>query len=142
MPTRLLIAAVLTLCTVISGAAVQAPPAKAVSTASGVFTSAQASRGEQTYMSICGSCHPRGSYTTNAFRQKWDGAPLSELFGLISQTMPKDAPGTLTPDEYIDVVAYLLRLNGSPAGKADLRTELKTLKRIRISFAGTKAKDR
>jgi mono/diheme cytochrome c family protein len=134
MPIRLLIAAILTLCTVISGAAVQAPPPKVVSTASGVFTSAQASRGEQTYMSICVSCHPKGTYTAPAFRQKWNGSPLSELYGFVSSSMPKMEPGSLEPEEYAQVIAYLLKINGAPAGKSELPADVKALRRIRISF--------
>ena len=134
MPTRLLIASILTLCTVISGAAVQAPPPKVVSTASGVFTSAQASRGEQTYMSICVSCHPKGTYTAPAFRQKWNGSPLSELYGFVSSSMPKMEPGSLEPEEYAQVIAYLLKINGAPAGKSELPADVKALRRIRISF--------
>jgi mono/diheme cytochrome c family protein len=134
MPTRLLIAAILTLCTVISGAAVQAPPPKVVSTASGVFTSAQASRGEQTYMSICVSCHPKGTYTAPAFRQKWNGSPLSELYGFVSSSMPKMEPGSLEPEEYAQVIAYLLKINGAPVGKSELPADAKALRRIRISF--------
>ena len=134
MPTRLLIAAILTLCTVISGAAVQAPPPKVVSTASGVFTSAQASRGEQTYMSICVSCHPKGTYTAPAFRQKWNGSPLSELYGFVRSSMPKMEPGSLEPEEYAQVIAYLLKINGAPVGKSELPADAKALRRIRISF--------
>lgn len=100
MSTRLLIVSLLTLCSVVVSGTVQAPPAKAVSTATGVFTSAQASRGEQTYMSICVSCHPKGTYTAPAFREKWNGSPLSELYGFVSTSMPKLEPGSLEPEEY------------------------------------------
>ena len=112
--------------------AMQKPPAKIVTTSSGVYTSKQASRGEQTYMSTCVSCHPPGTYTAPAFRQKWDGAPLSELFGFISDMMPKQEPGSLTADDYADVVAYLLKINGAPTGKKDLPSDVKALKGIRI----------
>ena len=87
-------------CSVAAATAMQAPPPKVVTTATGVFTSAQASRGEQTYMSICVSCHPKGTYTAPAFRQKWNGSPLSELYGFVSSSMPKMEPGSLEPDEY------------------------------------------
>ena len=124
---------------VVSGAA-QTPPAKVVSTSSGVYTAAQAARGEQTYMNICVSCHPPGTYTAPVFRQKWNGAPLSYLFGLVSQTMPKEQPATLEPEEYAQVIAYLLRINGAPPGKTQLPADVEALKKIRISMPAQRDK--
>jgi S-disulfanyl-L-cysteine oxidoreductase SoxD len=125
--------AALTLCGAIVSKASQAPP-KVVTTAAGVYTAAQASRGEQTYFSICVSCHPKGTYTAPVFRDKWNGHLLSELFTFVSTQMPKEQPGTLEPEEYADVIAYLLKLNGAPAGKAELPADPKALKWIRISM--------
>lgn len=121
-----------------SSGVVQAPPSKGLTTSSGVYTSGQASRGEQTYMNICVACHPAGTYTTPAFREKWNGIPLSELFGLISQTMPKQEPATLTAEEYVDVVAYLLKINGAPAGKQELPNDVEAMKKIRINIPPSK----
>jgi mono/diheme cytochrome c family protein len=131
-PTQLT-AAALTLLAAVSAVA-QVPPAKAVTTSSGVYTAGQASRGEQTYMNICVACHPPGTYTAPAFREHWNGARVSDLFALVSQTMPKQEPATLTPDEYADVVAYLLKINGAPTGKTELPADAAALKRIRISM--------
>lgn len=131
---RLMIPAALMLCGAIVSTAEQAPPPKVVTTATGVYTSAQASRGEQTYYSICVSCHPKGTYTAPAFREKWNGHLLSELFTFVSTQMPKEQPGTLEPEEYADVIAYLLKINGAPAGKTQLPPDVKALKWIRISM--------
>jgi S-disulfanyl-L-cysteine oxidoreductase SoxD len=46
--------------------------------------------------------------------------------------MPKNEPGSLAPEEYADVLAYLLQLNGMPAGERDLPADSTALKRIRI----------
>ena len=132
--THLFPVAFLTLAGVVASAAAQAPSQKVVTTSSGIYTSGQAARGEQTYMNICVACHPSGTYTAPAFREKWNGAPLSQLFGFISTTMPKEQPGTLEPDEYADVVAYLLKINGAPAGKTALPPDVGPLKKIRIAM--------
>jgi mono/diheme cytochrome c family protein len=124
----------LTLCSVVSSAAGQERSPDSVSTSSGVYTSAQAQRGEQTYMSMCVSCHPSGTYTAPAFREKWNGTPLSELYAFVSSAMPQNAPGSLEPDEYAQVIAYLLKINGAPAGRSELSPDSKALRRIRISF--------
>ncbi len=81
------------------------------------------------------ACHPKGTYTAPAFRQKWNGHLVSELFSFLSTQMPKEQPGTLEAEEYADVIAYLLKINGAPAGKTELPTDVKALKWIRISMA-------
>jgi len=133
--TLLITASGLTLLAAVASGSAQTAPAKPVTTSSGIYTAGQASRGEQTYMNICVSCHPPGTYTAPAFKDKWNGAPLSQLYGLVSQTMPKQEPATLTPEEYSDVVAYLLKINGAPAGKKALPPDPKELKKIRISWS-------
>jgi mono/diheme cytochrome c family protein len=120
------------------GAVQKAPPPKVASTSSGVYTAGQASRGEQTYMSICVACHPAGTYTAPVFRDKWNGVPVADLVGLIRETMPKTDPGSLAPEEYVDVVAYMLKINGAPAGKSELPVDDKALKKIRISMPRSK----
>ena len=131
---RLLSIACLVLAGAIATRAQAPPPPKVVSTTAGVYTAAQASRGEQVYYAICVSCHPKGTYSAPAFRAKWNGHLLSELFNFISTQMPKEQPGTLEDDEYADVVAYLLKINGAPAGKTALPADPKALKWIRISM--------
>jgi polar amino acid transport system substrate-binding protein len=47
----------------------------------------------------------------------------------MSTTMPEDNPGSLKPQQYADVVAYFLELNGYPEGKAELDpAAIKTIK--------------
>lgn len=102
------------------------------STMSGVYNAAQAVKGEEVYMGLCVSCHPAGTYVGEPFTTVWGGRPLSDLFGSISRNMPKQDPGSLTPEEYAQVIAYLLRMNDVPAGKTELPTDDDTLKAIRI----------
>jgi cytochrome c5 len=111
-----------------------------VSTMSGVFTASQAARGEETYMTICVACHPAGTYTTPAFKTSWSNRPLSDLFSIIKNTMPKVDPGTLTLEETAQVIAYILKSNGVPPGKTELPSELAALKTIRIEMPGAPAK--
>jgi mono/diheme cytochrome c family protein len=112
----------------------QAPAADPVGTSKGVYTAAQATRGEDTYMNLCVACHPAGTYTTPAFREKWNGQLVADLFALVSETMPKQEPASLTPKEYADIVAYLLKINEAPAGKEDLPADAAALKKIKIEM--------
>src|SRR6476659_5199714 len=95
-------------------------PASARSTASGVYTDEQATRGRDTYAMQCKSCHTPASHTGATFASWWDRKPLSELYQFVTTRMPKNEPGSLAPEEYIEVVAYLLKLNEMPAGNDEL----------------------
>ena len=137
--SHLLAAACLALAGAVVHGGVQAPPAKKVTappkpltTASGVFTAAQAAKGEQVYMTFCVSCHPAGTYAAEAFRDKWNGAPLSTLFDFVTGTMPKTEPGSLDTQDYIQVISYILKINGAPPGKTPLPADIDELKKIRL----------
>jgi cytochrome c len=110
-----------------------------ISTMAGVFTNAQAARGEETYMTICVGCHPAGTYTGKTFVTSWGNRPLSDLFSIIKNNMPKVDPGTLSPEETAQVIAYILKSNGVPAGKSELPAQVAPLKNIRIEMPGSAA---
>ena len=101
---------------------------------SGVYTSEQAARGEESYAGMCTGCHTTASHTGDVFSNGWSGRPLSELYGFIKAAMPKNEPGSLTPDEYAAIVAYILKLNGMPAGRQPLPADSAALERIRIDL--------
>ena len=62
----------------------------------------------------------------------WNGQLLSDLFDKIHNTMPYDAPKTLTRPEVADVVAYVLRANKLPTGTAELDSTDAALKQISL----------
>lgn len=104
------------------------------STRAGVYTRSQASRGSEVYALNCQSCHTPATHAGPLFVAKWDGHLLSELYGYIQTSMPKSDPGSLTRREYTVVLAYLLKMNGMPAGKEELPADSLALKKIRIEL--------
>ena len=103
----------------------------------GVFTDAQAARGQSVYAQRCASCHGatlNGSQgpplAGEAFVSKWQSEPMATLFLKIRNTMPLDAPGDLTPQQSADVLAHMLKTSGFPAGKSDLAVADLTASRI------------
>ena len=95
--------------------------------ASGVYSAAQAARGEQIYRAQCGNCH--GAAMDGAvgpplagqdFLANWSGRPLANLAEQIQKTMPFDQPGSLSRLQTADLVAYMLQVGKFPAGQADL----------------------
>ncbi len=98
----------------------------------GVFTPAQASRGERTFREVCAACHDTGEFSGGRFRISWVGRPVGELFETISTLMPEADPGSLSLGEYAAIVAYLLQLNDYPAGDADLPSNGRALGQLEI----------
>jgi S-disulfanyl-L-cysteine oxidoreductase SoxD len=97
---------------------------------SGIYTAEQATRGKTKAETTCGSCHAatmKGELAPalvgEEFIGHWYDAKLSELVMKVNQTMPADAPGSLKPEEYADIMAYLLQINGFPAGQEPLVLE-------------------
>lgn len=89
-------------------------------TADSSFTDAQAERGASVFTRVCLECHAREDMSNPDFKGKWSGQTTFDLFKNISTTMPDNNPGMLARTEYTDVVAYILKLNGVPAGSAEL----------------------
>ena len=85
-----------------------------------LYTEAQAAEGAKVWTATCAGCHESKDVTSADFKTKWVGRSLFELYEQIRTTMPDDAPGTLTPDQYLTSVAYILKLNGLPAGETAL----------------------
>jgi hypothetical protein len=108
------------------------------STQLGVYTDAQAKRGQQTYAGICMSCHTPTSHQGSTFTQNWDQHPLSDLYSYVSTQMPQDNPGSLAPADAADVVAFLLKIYSMPAGTAELAPDTVAMKKILIDSRTTR----
>lgn len=98
----------------------------------GVFNSEQVARGRAKHRAECSSCHGAEDYTGEAFAKAWKGQTVFDFMELIRTTMPEDSPGKLPLAEYVDIVAYVLNLNGYPQGEQELPADEAGLKRIRI----------
>jgi S-disulfanyl-L-cysteine oxidoreductase SoxD len=99
----------------------------------GVYTAAQADRGQRAAQQNCGSCHSPTEWSGNVFINAWAGRPVGELQNHLRMTMPFDAPGKLSPQQYSDIVAYILKINNAPAGQTELPADEESLKRIEVT---------
>ncbi|MBI3792797.1 MAG: cytochrome c [Gemmatimonadetes bacterium] len=104
-------------------------------TLDGVYSAEQASRGKDTYLAQCQSCHAAITHTGPVFRRNWSGRTLSELFTFMSTRMPKSEPGSLAPETYADLLAYMLQMNKMPPGTAEIVPDPAQLARVRIQLA-------
>jgi mono/diheme cytochrome c family protein len=122
-----------------------AQPAGTRSTASGVFTAAQATNGERAFQAKCASCHGADLHSTDpeapdltegAFRFGWQGKTIANRFEQIRSTMPYGNSGSLDDQTYIDIVAYILAFNGIPPGNQKLEPDVPALEKIVITVPG------
>ena len=99
---------------------------------SGVFTAAQAKRGDDAYQASCSGCHGSDLRATDAeavdltgpaFRARWNGKTLEERFETIRDTMPLGNANTLGDKTYLDILAFILQFNDFPPGKQELMPE-------------------
>ena len=99
-----------------------------------VYSAAQAARGQAVFEGTCTACHDTARFTGGDFMTAWTGKSMGELFKVVSTTMPEDNPGALKPQQYVDVLAYFLKLNEFPAGSEELKAE--TMNGIKIDKKG------
>ena len=99
---------------------------------SGVFTAAQAKRGDDAYQASCSGCHGSDLRATDAeavdltgpgFRAQWSGKTLQERFETIRDTMPLGNGNSLGDKTYMDILAFILQFNGFPPGSQELAPE-------------------
>ncbi len=90
-----------------------------------LYTTAQAGAGSKAYATNCASCH--GANLEGGVGPALAGANLKtlsknthltvhDLFTFMSQQMPMNAPASLPKDQYVAIMAYVLKFNGYPAG--------------------------
>ncbi len=113
-----------------------APSAQTPRTAmQGVYTAAQAERGNTAYQTSCSACHNTQEFTGAGFQATWGAGPVGDIHQFISEMMPLHAPGSLPDQQYSDIVAYILRQNGYPAGQTELPTSNEALQQIEYGGA-------
>jgi mono/diheme cytochrome c family protein len=109
-------------------------------TLEGVYTQAQAGRGETIFEQVCGGCHQQPNLSNadaaplrgNRFLERWRDDNLMNLFTTMRTTMPRGAGGNpndrgstarLKDNEYIDILSFILQANGFPPGTLELTLE-------------------
>ena len=93
----------------------------------GVYSVAQATRGQQLYKAQCAECHGNALEGTigsplagDSFLSSWSSRSLATLVEKIQKTMPFSTPGSLSRHQSTDLAAYILQFGKFPAGQRDL----------------------
>ena len=106
----------------------------------GIFTEAQAKRGDALYKEQCATCHgdnlegsgPMPALAGKDFLASWQGKTVGDLFDKTATTMPATAPGSLTPAQSADIVAYMLASSRYKTGAMELESKTDALQQIKI----------
>lgn len=107
----------------------------------GIYTGEQADRGAGLYAQRCGACHGAALNGTGEapplvggeFVSHWDTLTVGDLYDRVRTTMPQNDPMSMTREEYADVLAYVLKNNGFPAGPRELDKRSEVLATIGIT---------
>ncbi len=105
----------------------------------GVYTADQAKAGAAIFAAQCSMCHGQKleggagpQLAGSDFIGKWSGQTADDLRDVIATQMPLTSPGSLKPDQVLQVLAYILQQNGYPAGDSALTApKTKTVKIVK-----------
>ena len=114
----------------------------------GVFTEAQAKRGDPMYTQYCSSCHGPDlgggemapGLVGSDFASNWNDLSLGQLFDRMRISMPQNNPGSLSRQQNADILAFVLYKGSAPAGTAELPTQSEVLNTIKYSAMNPKGK--
>ena len=97
------------------------------------YTEPQARRGQRAFRQVCSDCHYTSEFKGPVFTDVWARRTARDLYRELRRTMPDDNPGGLPRQTYVDVMAYILELNGYPAGPDELPPDDEVLGSFRLT---------
>jgi cytochrome c len=121
-------------CVLVAATAMSAQTTKSVW--DGVYTEAQAKRGEAIYFERCIRCHGEtmmggtdgaGALIGEKFNGNWNGVALDQMIDRVRASMPLDKPMTLSRQQTVDVMTFVFSANKIPAGKTELPRQAEML---------------
>jgi mono/diheme cytochrome c family protein len=109
----------------------------------GIYTAAQAMRGQTLYQQRCATCHGESlagglapPLAGSLFLGAWGGHALWDLVNKIRNTMPADDPGKLTLSQSADLAAFVLQAGKFPTGNTELAADEAGLKGVVLPGTG------
>ena len=107
--------------------------------ATGDYTQQQASAGQQVFTQYCAKCHggqlqgqagPPLAGPKFAANLAYSKMSAQQMFTFIKTQMPADKPASLSTQQYLESLAYILSKNGYAAGSTPLSA--KTLGQVKL----------
>jgi mono/diheme cytochrome c family protein len=106
-----------------------------------LFTAAQATAGAAKYSDDCAQCHgdKMEGMAGPALRGKVfakSGFSVGDIMQFMSVNMPATQPGSLSHDDYVQIMAYVLQQNGFPAGGTELTFDGGATSKVPLLYHG------
>ena len=77
--------------------------------------------------------------TGGVFLRGWKNQTVANLYQYARSEMPQESPGSLTDQQYVDIIAYIFSLSSLPAGDQELPADVKQLNTIIIEPEASKS---
>jgi mono/diheme cytochrome c family protein len=112
-----------------------------------LYTEDQAAKGALAYFQNCAMCHgplldgQSSGYSGPALKGPEFADPsydfhLSDIFNFVAKLMPAATPGSLTHEQDVEIMAFILKQNGYPAGSNELVYEDAEKSKVPIRYYG------
>jgi mono/diheme cytochrome c family protein len=108
-----------------------------------LYTADQAKAGAQKYSDNCAQCHgdhlegmSGPALTGKLFASDKANLSVGDILTFIAVNMPATQPGSLAPDDYVQVMSYILQQNGYPAGNAALSFDAGKASKVPLRYHG------
>jgi polar amino acid transport system substrate-binding protein len=108
-----------------------------------LFTSAQAHTGHKKLEKHCARCHgPKLQGRAGPalkgpnFASADANLQVSDIFNMLAHQMPATQQGSLSHQDYADIMVFLLRENGYPAGSSKLTFQQASKSKVKLLYHG------
>jgi len=114
-----------------------------------LYTEDQATQGQIAYYQNCAMCHGSnlGGQEEGSSGPALKGSDfadpsydfhVSDIFNFVANMMPAMSPGSLPHDTSVNIMAFILKANGYPAGKTELTYDAASKSKVPIYYYGKK----
>ena len=99
----------------------------------GAFSREQANRGAPVFAAQCASCHTPAQ-SVELMLARGAGSRLQDYHERLSQLMPPQSAIRPSPQQFLDIIAYLARTAGASAGASDIRIDQTAWRDVKIAL--------
>nr|WP_321984719.1 c-type cytochrome [uncultured Lichenicoccus sp.] len=130
----------------VSAEAAMMPPAAGGGSgdaAPALYTADQATAGKQKFADNCSQCHGDNlegmagpALKGDLFASAKANFQVGDIFNIVVKNMPSTQPGSLSHDDYTQIMSFILQQNGFPAGSSPLVFDTALASRIPLIYRG------
>ena len=108
-----------------------------------LYTADQATAGKQKFADNCSQCHGDNlegmagpALKGHLFASAKANFHVGDIFNIVTKNMPSTQPGSLSHEDYTQIMAFLLQQNGYPAGSSPLLFDEALVSKVPLIYRG------